>query len=93
MTGGKDGTVALWNEDFSQAVHTYEVAPQKLAEGEPRLLSSSPSIRALTVANVRTMITALIASFAVSLEHNVERSPPWALYRRPSLPQRPKETF
>lgn len=52
MTGGKDGTVALWNGDFSQVVHTYEVAPQKFAEGEPRLLSSSPSIRALTVANV-----------------------------------------
>ena len=54
MTSGKDGMIALWNDDCSQLVHTYNVTSEKLADGEPRLLNSPSSIRALTVANVST---------------------------------------
>lgn len=52
MTGGKDGSVALWNEDFTKNVHTYTVSAERLAANEPRLLDVPPAIRALTVANV-----------------------------------------
>lgn len=52
MTGGKDGTVKLWGPDFSKMIRAYDVSYDTLAPGEPRMIHSSPKIRALAVAKV-----------------------------------------
>ena len=56
MTGGKDGTIVLWNSEFSQ-IHQYTLNKASLSkQSKSTLLNDNPSIRAICLASKKILI-------------------------------------
>ncbi|XP_020620193.1 echinoderm microtubule-associated protein-like 6, partial [Orbicella faveolata] len=58
VTGGKDGIVALWDENFSRCLKNYRVARTTLSPGPPSsiLLEDAPPIRAITLGQGKILV-------------------------------------
>ena len=58
VTGGKDGTVALWDENFSRCLKNYKVTRTTLNPGPPSsiLLQDAPPIRAITLGQGKILV-------------------------------------
>ena len=58
VTGGKDGVVALWDENFSRCLKNYKVTRTSLSPGPPAsiLLEDAPPIRAITLGQGRILV-------------------------------------
>ena len=58
MTGGKDGMVALWDENFSRCLKNYRVTRTTLSPGPPAsiLLEDAPPIRAITLGQGKILV-------------------------------------
>ena len=58
MTGGKDGIVALWDENFSRSLKNYRVTRTTLNPGPPSsiLLQDAPPIRAITLGQGKILV-------------------------------------
>ena len=58
MTGGKDGIVALWDENFSRCLKNYRVTRTTLSPGPPAsiLLEDAPAIRAITLGQGKILV-------------------------------------
>ncbi len=56
VTGGKDGSIILWNSEFSQ-IHKYILNKASLSKkSKGMLLSDNPSIRAISLASKKILI-------------------------------------
>lgn len=47
LTGGKDGTIGMWDSDFAQCLKRYEVNASSVAADSPSLTRDVPPIRAV----------------------------------------------
>lgn len=58
MTGGKDGTVGLWDDNFSRCLKSYKVTRTSLSPGPPTsiLLEDVPPIRAITLGQGKILV-------------------------------------
>ena len=58
VTGGKDGIVALWDENFSRCLKSYKVTRTGLSPGPPAsiLLEDVPPIRAITLGQGKILV-------------------------------------
>ena len=58
VTGGKDGIVALWDENFSRCLKNYRVTRTTLSPGPPAsiLLEDAPPIRAITLGQGKILV-------------------------------------
>lgn len=58
VTGGKDGLVALWDENFSRCLKNYKVTRTSLSPGPPSsiLLEDAPAIRAITLGQGKILV-------------------------------------
>ena len=58
VTGGKDGIVALWDENFSRCLKNYRVTRTTLSPGPPSsiLLEDAPPIRAITLGQGKILV-------------------------------------
>ena len=58
VTGGKDGIVALWDENFSRSLKNYRVTRTTLNPGPPSsiLLQDAPPIRAITLGQGKILV-------------------------------------
>lgn len=58
VTGGKDGLVALWDENFSRCLKNYKVTRTSLSPGPPSsiLLQDAPAIRAITLGQGKILV-------------------------------------
>lgn len=58
VTGGKDGIVALWDENFSRCLKNYKVTRTSLGPGPPAsiLLEDAPAIRAITLGQGKILV-------------------------------------
>ena len=58
VTGGKDGMVALWDENFSRCLKNYKVTRTTLNPGPPAsiLLEDAPPIRAITLGQGKILV-------------------------------------
>lgn len=55
VSGGKDGTVALWDEGFQNCLKTYQLHSSAI-EGGGQLFVDLPPIRALTLGQGRILV-------------------------------------
>ena len=55
MSGGKDGTVALWDEGFQNCLKTYQLHSSAI-EGGGQLFMDLPPIRALALGQGRILV-------------------------------------
>ena len=56
VTGGKDGCIILWNNQFSQ-IHKYSLDKMSLSKNSKGLLlSDQPSVRAISLASKKILI-------------------------------------
>lgn len=56
VTGGKDGSIVLWNDKFAQ-IHKYSLNKTSLSkESKGVLLSENPAIRAISLASKKILI-------------------------------------
>ncbi|PFX18604.1 Echinoderm microtubule-associated protein-like 6 [Stylophora pistillata] len=58
VTGGKDGTVGLWDDNFSRCLKSYKVTRTSLSPGPPAsiLLEDVPPIRAITLGQGKILV-------------------------------------
>lgn len=58
VTGGKDGVVALWDENFSRCLKNYKVTRTSLSPGPPTsiLMADAPAIRAITLGQGKILV-------------------------------------
>ena len=55
MSGGKDGIVALWDENFTRCLKTYKLAKSSLDKGS-LLLADNPPVRAVTLGQGKILV-------------------------------------
>ena len=55
VSGGKDGIVALWDENFSRCLKTYKIAKTSLEKGSI-LAQDFPSVRAVTLGQGKILV-------------------------------------
>lgn len=53
ITGGKDGSVALWDATFTTCVKQYPIKKSVLVPGSPPMFDDQPTVRAVTLAKGR----------------------------------------
>ena len=57
VTGGKDGIVCLWDDNFSRCLKQYKISQTSLAPGQPgTLMADGPAIRAITLGQGRILV-------------------------------------
>ena len=57
MTGGKDGNVALWDDQFERCLKTYAVKRAALAPGSKGMLvQDAPAIRAIVLGHGHILV-------------------------------------
>ena len=57
MTGGKDGLVSLWDDQFERCLKTYAIKRSALAPGtRGMLLQDNPSIRAVVLGHGHILV-------------------------------------
>ncbi len=55
MSGGKDGVVALWDENFTRCLKTYKIAKSNLQAGSV-LFQDNPAIRSVTLGQGKILV-------------------------------------
>nr|CAB3242507.1 echinoderm microtubule-associated protein-like 6 [Phallusia mammillata] len=57
VTGGKDGVVCLWDENFERCLKSYPLANENLGpESRGRLLEDNPSVRAINLGHGKILV-------------------------------------
>ena len=57
MTGGKDGVVSLWDDQFERCLKTYTIKRSSLApDTRGMLVAESPAVRAIVLGHGRILV-------------------------------------
>ena len=57
MTGGKDGVVGLWNDQFEQCLKTYSIKKESVSpESRGMLMADSPTVRAIVLGHGKILV-------------------------------------
>jgi len=57
VTGGKDGVIGLWDEQFERCLKTYTLKQEALAEGSRgMLMRDTPAVRAIVLGHGRILV-------------------------------------
>lgn len=57
VTGGKDGIVGLWNDQFEQCLKTYSIKKESLSpESKGMLMADSPTVRAIVLGHGKILV-------------------------------------
>ena len=58
MTGGKDGVVGLWDENFTRCLKTYKITRSALNStgGQAVLLEEAPAVRSITLGQGKILV-------------------------------------
>ena len=58
MTGGKDGVIGLWDQNFSRCLKTYKITRSSLRSGiaSCSLLVDSPPVRAISLGQGKILV-------------------------------------
>ncbi len=55
VSGGKDGIVALWDENFTRCLKTYKITKANLQTGSV-LVQDNPTVRAVTLGQGKILV-------------------------------------
>ena len=57
VTGGKDGVIGLWDDQFERCLKTYAVKQENLAAGSRgMLIAESPAVRAIVLGHGKILV-------------------------------------
>ena len=57
VTGGKDGVIGLWDDQFERCLKTYAVKQENLAAGSRGMLAAeSPAVRAIVLGHGKILV-------------------------------------
>lgn len=57
MTGGKDGVIGLWDDQFEKCLKTYSIKKASIAQGSRGILTlESPAVRAIVLGHGKILV-------------------------------------
>ena len=57
MTGGKDGVIGLWDDQFERCLKNYAIKRASIAQGSNgMLISESPAVRAIVLGHGKILV-------------------------------------